>query len=239
MENTEILTGTIRPIVCFKEAWAMIKDQYWLILGVTIVGMLVGGAVPIVLIGPMMAGIYLVILKKLDGEPIEFGTLFKGFDYFLPTLILTLVIMVPMIFVLIFMYAPMIVMVIAGDRMSQDELIAFLIGTAIVEFFVVIIMAMIHTLVIFSFPLIVDKNYSAIASIKQSAIAVWRNLGGIAGLFGVGFLVAIAGYLLFCIGIYLVLPVIIAANAVAYRKIFPAGPRTFATPPPPTAYQGL
>lgn len=239
MEGVEILTGKIRPIGCFKEAWEIIRDQYWLVFAITIVGMLVGGAVPIVLIGPMMAGIYLVLLRKFDGEQIEFGTLFKGFDYFVPTLILTLVIMIPTVFVLIFLYAPIIGMMIMGDRMSQDELIFFLIATAIVEFFVVIIMASIHTLVIFSFPLIVDKNFTAVRAIKVSARAVWQNLGGIAGLFGVGFLAAIAGYLLFCIGIYLVLPLIITANVVAYRKIFPAGARDYAAPPPPTSYQGL
>lgn len=234
-----MLSGTIRPVACFREGWDMIRDRYWLFFGITIVGMLVGSAVPIVLIGPMMAGIYLVLIKRFDGEPVEFATLFKGFDYFLPTLILILVITVPIFFVVIFMYAPLLIMLFAGERMSQDELIPFLIGTAIVEFFVVLIMASIHTLIIFSFPLIVDKKCSAVAAIKLSALAVWRNLGGIAGLFGVGFLAAIAGYLLFCIGIYLVLPVIIAANVVAYRKIFPAGAGDFSTPPPPTSYKGI
>lgn len=239
MENSEVSSGTIRPVACFREGWQMIRDRYWLFFGITIVGMIIGGAVPIVLIGPMMAGIYLVLIKRFDGEPVEFGTLFKGFDYFLTTLILILVITVPIFLVMIFLYAPMVVVMFAGERMSEDELIAFLIGTAIVEFFVVLIMASIHTLIIFAFPLIVDKNFSAVAAIKVSALAVWRNLGGIAGLFGVGFLAAIAGYLLFCIGIYFVLPVIIAANVVAYRKIFPAGSRDFSTPPPPTSHQGL
>ncbi len=37
----------------------------------------------------------------------------------------------------------------------------------------------------------------------------------------VGFFVSLAGYLLFCIGVYLTLPIIFAANTVAYRKVFP------------------
>ena len=44
---------------------------------------------------------------------------------------------------------------------------------------------------------------------------------GAAGLWAVGFLVSLAGLLLFCIGLYLSIPVIIAAHMVAYRKIFP------------------
>jgi hypothetical protein len=46
----------------------------------------------------------------------------------------------------------------------------------------------------------------------------------VAGLFGVGFVVALVGYLALCIGIYLALPLILASTAVAYRKIFPASP---------------
>lgn len=57
-----------------------------------------------------------------------------------------------------------------------------------------------------------------------SAKAVWQNLSGVVGLFAVGIVVAIVGYLMLCIGIYLVLPLIIAANVVAYRKIFPESP---------------
>ena len=58
---------------------------------------------------------------------------------------------------------------------------------------------------------------------KTSAKAVWMNLGGVASLFGVGFLVSLAGMLLFCVGIYLAMPLVLAAQVVAYRKIFPAG----------------
>ena len=31
MQNTEFTTGQIRPIECVKEAWALIKDEYWLL----------------------------------------------------------------------------------------------------------------------------------------------------------------------------------------------------------------
>jgi uncharacterized membrane protein len=74
----------------------------------------------------------------------------------------------------------------------------------------------------FSFPLIVDKNLSAWQAMKTSARAVWANLSGVVGLFVVGFVMNIAGLLMACIGVYLVIPLVIAANVVAYRKIFPA-----------------
>jgi hypothetical protein len=42
------------------------------------------------------------------------------------------------------------------------------------------------------------------------------------------------------IGVYLTMPLILAANVVAYRKIFPGRLELpLPQPPPPNAYQGL
>ena len=54
----EFQTGVIRPIECMKEGWDLIKDQYWLILGITTVGMLIGSFIPLGIgIGAMFCGI--------------------------------------------------------------------------------------------------------------------------------------------------------------------------------------
>ena len=63
-EQTDFRVGVIKPVECIKEGWALIKDQYWLFFGISIVGILIGGAVPIVLIGPMMAGIFLCLFQR-------------------------------------------------------------------------------------------------------------------------------------------------------------------------------
>ena len=235
MQNTEFKTGVINPIEVYKEAWEMIKDQYWIIFAITFVGIVIGGAVPFILIGPMMCGIYLVLLHKYEGRPVDFALLFKGFDYFVPGLILAIVITVPMIAFIFAIYIPIIGVVIAGPNMNESEVLMFVVGTVVVEFIVALIMVCLHTLLIFAFPLIVDKKLSAIPAVKLSAKAAWDNIGGIAGLFAVGFVVAIVGYLMLCIGIYLVLPLILASTLVAYRKVFPMQPTNF-SPPPPNSY---
>ena len=43
---TDFHQGVIRPVDCLKEGWALIKDQYWLFFGISLVGLLIGGAVP-------------------------------------------------------------------------------------------------------------------------------------------------------------------------------------------------
>ncbi len=222
MEYTEFKTGVIKPVEVYKEAWEMIRDKFWLIFAVTIVGMIIGSAVPIVLIGPMMCGIYMVMLQKFEGREIDFAQLFKGFDFFMPSLILAIIIMVPTFILIFSIYIPMIGIAMAGQNMSESEIMAAIAGMLVVEIVIAIFMVCIHALLIFAFPLIVDKKMSAVDAIKTSASAVWQNLSGVAGLFAVGFVVALVGYAMLCVGIYLVLPLIIAANVVAYRKIFPA-----------------
>ena len=94
--------GVIAPFECLKEGWAIIKDRYWLFLGITVVAMLLGGVVPIVLLGPMMCGLYMCLFAKMRNEPFEFGLLFKGFDYFVPALIAAAIQTVPVVAIMIF-----------------------------------------------------------------------------------------------------------------------------------------
>src|SRR5437763_16109576 len=86
-ELSEFRRGVVAPVECIKEGWALIKDQYWLFLGISLVGILIGGAVPIVLLGSMMIGIFLCLLQRQRGEQVEFGTLFKVFEQFVQVLV--------------------------------------------------------------------------------------------------------------------------------------------------------
>ena len=63
-EQSEFRTGVIKPVECLKDGWALIKDQYWLFFGISLVGILIGGTVPVVLMGPMMVGIFLCLLQR-------------------------------------------------------------------------------------------------------------------------------------------------------------------------------
>src|SRR5437899_7283622 len=95
--DTSCNYGVVSAVECLNAGWAAIKDRYWLFVGITLVATLLGGAVPIVLIGPMMCGLYMCLLAKMRGEPIEFGLLFKGFDYFVPALVAVAIHIVPVV----------------------------------------------------------------------------------------------------------------------------------------------
>jgi uncharacterized membrane protein len=97
-------------------------------------------------------------------------------------------------------------------------------------------MICIHSLLIFSYALIVDRGIGSWDAMRLSARAVLKNIGGVAGLIVLNFLMVLAGELAFCIGIYLAIPLVTATNLVAYRKVFPAIPGRSYNPPPPSAY---
>jgi uncharacterized membrane protein len=73
---------------------------------------------------------------------------------------------------------------------------------------------------VFAYPLVVDRKLSGLDACRASARAVRGNLGGMLGLVLLNFALGLVGVLLCYIGALLVMPVGMAANAVAYRRVF-------------------
>jgi hypothetical protein len=240
MLNNEFTTGQVRPVEIFREAWELIRERFWPLLGFTILGLLIGSVVPVVLIGPMMCGIFLIMFRVIDRQKIGFDDLFKGFDYIWKSLPVSLLIMVPMFILILVVYIPMIAMALAAPKMDQTELFAFLGGWVIFEFLVVLLMVCFHTLLIFAFPLVADRGLSGLAAAKLSIRAVRANLKGVAGLMGLSAIAVLVGYVILCIGVYLALPIIFMSQAIAYRRIFPhIESRAILDPPAPSVYTDL
>ena len=240
MQNTEFTIGQIQPIECVKEAWALIKDEYWILFAVSVVGAMIGGISMYVLIGAMVCGIFYCYLKKIDGGRVSIDDLWVGFKFFWPSLLVTILIVVPIIVWMIIMFAtiylPIITSAVMGSKANNSVILGSFFVGLVIDIIVALAMICIHSLLIFCFPLIVDRGLSSWDSIKLSARAVLKNLSGIGGLIAVNFIIALAGEMAFCVGLYLVIPIITATNIVAYRKVFPALNRPNLNPPPPNAY---
>ncbi len=234
--------GVIQPIECMKEGWELIKSDYWLFFAITIVGLLIGGAVPIVLIGPMLCGVYLCFLKKADGGRPEFGDMFKGFDYFMPGLIATAVmvgIFFAASFVLIIIPFFLVMALTIGSGSPELGFILMFV-MCILMFIFGVFAACIHALIVFTHLLIVDRKMDGFDAVKLSAKASWQNINGVVGFIVVQFVLSILGLLAFVVGAYLVLPIIYAGTTVMYRKIFPPMfiPPISNVPPSPANYPG-
>ena len=79
-----------------SEAWELYKGNFGLLCVATLIAMLLGVFTCGVLAGPLWAGLTLVILRvsrKSDPAP-AVGDVFKGFDYFLQSLLYVVVLMV-------------------------------------------------------------------------------------------------------------------------------------------------
>lgn len=72
--------------------WQVVTDEWLMFALVTIVFLVVSGAVPLILQGPMLIGLHAVCARKLLGGRLDFNDLFKGFNYFVPSLIASLLI---------------------------------------------------------------------------------------------------------------------------------------------------
>lgn len=223
--NFEFNAGAIRPVECVREAWELIKSDFWLLFAISLVGGLIAGMTMYVLLGAMICGIFGCYLKKIDGGPVVFEELWEGFKYFVPSLPAAVLFVVPMVvyMVVLFvtMYSPLIAAAVMGENANPTIILGTFLVAIAVDVVVAIVMTCIHSLMIFTFPLIVDRKLSGLDAIKLSARAALKNVGGIAGLIGINFVLVLLGQLAFCIGIYFVIPVITASNLVAYRKVFP------------------
>ena len=243
-EQTDFRVGVIQPVECIKEGWALIKDQYWLFFGISIVGILIGGAVPIVLIGPMMAGIFLCLFQRQRNQPVEFGLLFKGFDHFVPGLIVALLKAIPIFLVmvpyLIIWFATMMPLLIrSGGQPSQPELqqlVYSMFGFEMIFFVIIMVVSIsVEIFFMFAFPLVADRNLSGLDAVKLSFKAGKANFGGMLGLLLLNALLSFVGVLCCFVGAYFVLPISFASHAVAYRRVFPETTENFPVPPPPPA----
>lgn len=218
----------IAPVAYVQEAWVRVKGQYGLFLGVTVVGMLIGGAVPLgILLGPMLCGIYLCYRNQALGKPVAFDQLFKGFDHFGEAFIASLlmvvagmVVAIPMMLILFF---GIFATAVTGAMGHGAEGVAPFMGCAAFGLFFLVIMllsALISVLFTFSFPLILDRNLKGLDAVKLSFHAAKANLGGLILLALVNGLLSFAGLLCCYVGALLVLPITIGTHWICYERVF-------------------
>lgn len=69
---TPFRRGAVQPMVCLQAGWALVEEKYWLFVGMSFVGILLGSIVPFgILLGPMMCGIYLSLFQLRRGQAVE------------------------------------------------------------------------------------------------------------------------------------------------------------------------
>src|ERR1041384_372594 len=126
MKPTEFRIGLIKPIECIKEAWELIKPNYWLFFAICLLGIWLSGATLYILLGAMMCGIFYSMLQAIDGFQPVFTDLWKGFRFFAAGFIVMLFILIPLLLVYTIIYGPIFYAIYTNPGMSDQELIALL-----------------------------------------------------------------------------------------------------------------
>jgi len=237
--------NAVRPIECISAGFDLIKSQYWLYVGMTLVGVIIGSVVPLgILMGPMMCGLYLALLQTRRGHRVEFGILFKGFDFFGHAVVAAILHMLPIMAIVIpayvLFYVGMFAMMGVAGRNGEPNpgallgFLGFMIVFWLLVMAVVIVLSVIFT---FAYPLIVDRKLSGLDAVKLSIRAGWANFWRLLGMLIVSGLLSAAGVLLCYVGLFLVLPISFAAIFTAYEQVFGLGQvQPDLWPPPPPSF---
>jgi uncharacterized membrane protein len=149
--------------------------------------------VPVILQGPLIAGFHIFTIKKLMSRRAEFADLFLGFNFFVPTLVASLVIA-------LFVSIGTVLCIIPG----------------------LVVAAMYK----FTYLFIVDKRMDFWPAMQASHAVVKSDYVGFTLLLLLLLLVDVLGLLCCVVGIFVAMPVTIAAITVAYAEIVGFDPHT-------------
>ncbi|MEP7038625.1 MAG: TonB family protein, partial [Acidobacteriota bacterium] len=229
-QEYEFNRGAVRPVQCLNDACAMLKGYYGSALVVMLIAfliILISSCLPfMVFIAPIICGIYLCMFAAMERQPFNISTLFKGFDFFGQAFLALLVLSIPLGILSAITQVSLTVMEKTKNTKieSEEDLqttlyrLGFIFGMLFLIYAASIV---IGTLTAFVYPLIVDRKLKAWAALKLGFRAVMGNFFGVVELMLLGQLLMFAGLMLCYIGALLVAPVVFAAWAIAYRRVFP------------------
>ena len=251
MNNIQYVSGAINPGDCIGGAWSLVTRRFGLYLGVGILVLILIGCIPVVgsiLFGPIMGGFYYLVLRDARDEPVDFGMLFKGFEKFLPLMLAGLIQTAPSIIATILQYTVDFARIAGGAARGGDAnfyqtpsdaaLAGLSLGLVMIIVALSILGAIWSVALSFAVPLVLEHDLPVIDALLTSAKAAFSNVGGLIVLIILEVLVGILGVIALCVGVFVAIPVIYAANVLAYRMVFPFfSPANMNTaPPPPETY---
>ena len=191
----------------------------------------------LVVVGPLTGGLFIYSAKRMLGMPAQIGDLFKGFEKFADTLVVSLLLfVVPMLFLAALAMPLVFALVGAGAASSSGAsgvLEAFscfgaMLAAAGGLVFLIVVPALVGTFLVFAFPLIIFRNRRATEAMRESYERVRPYFGGFLLLLAANVLLILIanalGSLAFGLGWLLFSPlaqaIICLMQLQAYREFF-------------------
>ena len=226
MDPAEHRFVEIRPMELIREGSNLVREQYWMLVFICAVGVFIGSVAPLsILMGPMMCGIYLCMFLVMRGGRASFELLFKGFEYFVESLVATLIPLGIMLVVMFGVWFVMFIMAMGFGAMSDGDSagpgVAFILLLIVLGLVATVVLIAVNMLFMFAYLLIVDRKMQAVPALKASIAAVRSHFMGLLGLMLLNGLFSMLAALFCYLPLFLYLPVAFASITLAYRAIFP------------------
>ena len=175
------------------EGWRIVKADIGAFFVIALVFSLLNAMVPIILQGPLVVGFHLYCIKRILGRNAEFADLFKGFNFFVPSLVASLLIS-------LFVSIGFLLCIIPG----------------------LVVAAMYK----FTYLFIMDKRMDFWPAMQASHSIIKQDYFGFTMFLLAMIGVDLLGVLCCVIGVFVAIPVTVAAITVAYHEIVGFDPRT-------------
>lgn len=188
---------------CISRSWELLKSDFWAIVGVTLVVIVVGlvarfipfigWLVGLLFSGVLYGGLYFYFLKKVRGQPAELGDAFSGFSVAFGPLVLTSILV--------------ILLTMVG--------------------FVCLILPGIYLAIAYSFAylLVIDRKMEFWVAMEVSRRVITAQWWRMFGLVILGAIIAALGVLGLGVGIFITMPIFIGALVYAYESLCNPPPR--------------
>ncbi len=241
---------------CIGRSWALYQKNFGILFGGCLLYMLIegamgmGGQIPLIgplfsianliLVGPLMGGVFYMFLQAIRGQPTTVGDIFAGFrlafgqlflGYLVPALLAGLC-LIPFVVVLAVKLIPVFAHLHSStpDSAEMQNLMpaikAAMVVCLPVLFVCLIPVTYLHTSWLFTLPLIIDKQLGFWSAMKVSWKRVNKHWWHAFGLLVLVSLINIGGLLLCCVGILFMVPIGLGALMYAYETVCsPAEPQ--------------
>jgi uncharacterized membrane protein len=233
---------------CVSRGWNLFWNNVGLLLMAALIYLLIEGmiallgAIPFIgplfsianllIVGPLLGGLYYVFIRTIRGQPAEIGDVFAGFGksfiqlflgHLIPALLAGLCLIPAAIFAALLMLPAML----RGNHFAgghpdvSPALLAILAGVFLVSLVPLMFLSVCW---MFTVPLIIDRQmqfWPAMQASWKKVTQHWWHVFGLALVIG---LVNVGGFLLCCVGMLFTAPIGIAAMMYAYETIFSESP---------------
>ncbi len=206
-----------------RSPWEMVIEDVWPWVGAMLLMMLISGVSFGIAGPPLTLGMWMMALKRFDGQTLGAGDIFAGFNRFWSAWGLALLMMAPMMAVLIPMWAIIAGGVFIGGQ-NEDVAPFMILGIYAVYPLIYVAMLAVQTIFFYAWVLVADGQGAwdaVVASWDRVKLQFWSYLG----IYIVLTLLASVGAYACYVGMFVTWPLLPCATVAAYRWHFRPGAR--------------